>query len=98
MTMSSESLTGAVPLLVPEVEVEESEPAPRRTTYNWPGMLPFVLSHVAVLGAFWSGVTWQALALCFALYLVRMWAVTAGYHRYFAHRSFETSRPFAFFL
>ncbi len=27
-----------------------------------------------------------------------MFGVTAGYHRYFSHRSFETSRSFAFLL
>jgi len=27
-----------------------------------------------------------------------MWAITAGYHRYFAHRSFKTSRAFQFVL
>jgi stearoyl-CoA desaturase (delta-9 desaturase) len=43
-------------------------------------------------------VTWQALGLCFSLLLVRQWAVTAGYHRYFAHRTYKTSRAFQFFL
>jgi stearoyl-CoA desaturase (Delta-9 desaturase) len=33
-----------------------------------------------------------------ALYWIRMFAVTAGYHRYFAHRSFKTSRVFQFIL
>jgi stearoyl-CoA desaturase (delta-9 desaturase) len=31
-------------------------------------------------------------------YLLRMWAITAGYHRYFSHRSFKTSRAFQFVL
>jgi len=58
----------------------------------------FVLSHIAVLGALWSGVTWQAVVLCFSLLLVRQWAVTAGYHRYFSHRTYKTSRVFQFVL
>ncbi len=58
----------------------------------------FVLSHVAVFGAFWSGVTWQAVVLCFSLLWVRQWAVTAGYHRYFSHRTYKTSRAFQFLL
>ncbi|MCA8962075.1 MAG: acyl-CoA desaturase, partial [Planctomycetes bacterium] len=33
-----------------------------------------------------------------ATYVVRCFAVSAGYHRYFSHRSFETSRPVQFLL
>ncbi|MGH9203229.1 MAG: fatty acid desaturase, partial [Vicinamibacterales bacterium] len=40
----------------------------------------------------------QAVVLCLALYVVRMFVVTAGYHRYFSHRSFKTSRVFQFIL
>src|SRR5438034_1407646 len=31
-------------------------------------------------------------------YIVRFWGMEAVYHRYFSHRSYETSRPFQFFL
>ncbi len=51
-----------------------------------------------MLGAFWSGVTWEAVAVGVVLYVLRMFMVTAGYHRYFAHRAFETSRWFQFVL
>lgn len=54
--------------------------------------------HVACLGVFWTGVKWSDLALCFSLYLVRMFGLMAGYHRYFSHRSFKTSRAFQFLL
>ena len=43
----------------------------------------FVLVHVACLAAFWTGVTWQALLLCVGLYWLRIFAIGAGYHRYF---------------
>jgi stearoyl-CoA desaturase (delta-9 desaturase) len=36
--------------------------------------------------------------LCFALYVIRMFGITAGYHRYFSHRSYRTSRLFQFVL
>jgi len=58
----------------------------------------FFLSHLAPLGAIWAGVRWQVVLTCVVLYVVRMWAITAGYHRYFAHRSYKTSRVFAFIL
>lgn len=60
--------------------------------------LPFVLCHVAVLGAFWSGVTIESVFLCLGLLFARTFGVTAGYHRYFSHRAFKTSRAFQLFL
>src|SRR5438309_721491 len=60
--------------------------------------LPFILIHVACLTAFWTGVNGLALALCAATYALRVFAVTAGYHRYFSHRAFKTSRAFQFVL
>jgi len=64
----------------------------------YPDTIPFLLVHLACFAAFWTGVTWQAVALCIALYVSRMFVVTAGYHRYFSHRSFKTSRVFQFIL
>ena len=37
-------------------------------------------------------------ALALGSYALRMWAITAGYHRFFAHRSYSTSRPFRLVL
>lgn len=64
----------------------------------YPSAIPFVLVHLGCIAAIWSGVTWTALALCAALYVLRMFAVVAGYHRYFSHRAFSTSRAFQFVL
>ena len=60
--------------------------------------VPFVLVHLACLAAIWTGVTWQALALCVGLYWLRIFAIGAGYHRYFSHRAYATSRAFQFVL
>jgi stearoyl-CoA desaturase (delta-9 desaturase) len=54
--------------------------------------------HLACLGAFFTGVSLRDLALCGACYLVRMFGITAGYHRYFSHRAYKTSRAFQFVL
>jgi len=65
----------------------------------YPAAIPFVLVHVAaVVGAFLVDWTWGAVALVVALYVVRMWGLTAGFHRYFSHRSYKTSRLFQFIL
>jgi stearoyl-CoA desaturase (delta-9 desaturase) len=52
----------------------------------------------AVAGVVWQGWSWSGLALAAALYYARMFFLTAGYHRYFAHRTFKTSRGFQFAL
>lgn len=52
----------------------------------------------AIIGGIWFGVTLEAIVIAVVLYWVRMFGVTAGYHRYFSHKSFQTSRGFAFCL
>jgi stearoyl-CoA desaturase (delta-9 desaturase) len=64
----------------------------------YPSAIPFVLVHLACFAAFWTGVTWQAVALGVALYWLRIFAIGAGYHRYFSHRAFKTGRVFQFLL
>ncbi|HEX7117974.1 MAG TPA: fatty acid desaturase [Longimicrobiales bacterium] len=64
----------------------------------YPASIPFVLVHLACFAAIWTGVTVEALVICAVLYVVRMFGVTAGYHRYFSHRSFKTSRFGQFLL
>ncbi len=60
--------------------------------------LPFFAVHLLPLAALWTGATAFDWALCAALYVLRMFFVTAGYHRYFAHRAFRTSRAMQFLL
>ncbi len=55
-------------------------------------MLPFVAVHLACFGALWSGVTLGAAVTALVLYSVRVFAVTAGYHRYFSHRTYRMGR------
>lgn len=54
--------------------------------------------HLGCLGVFWVGCSWIAITICLALYVIRMFAVTGAYHRYFSHRSYQTSRVFQFLL
>jgi stearoyl-CoA desaturase (delta-9 desaturase) len=54
--------------------------------------------HLACFLAIWSGVSWVAVGVCVFLYIARMFGITGGYHRYFSHRSYKTSRPFQFLL
>jgi stearoyl-CoA desaturase (delta-9 desaturase) len=61
--------------------------------------IPFALVHVAAIaGVFLVPFSWKLVALAVALYYARMAATTIGYHRYFSHRSFKTSRAWQFVL
>jgi stearoyl-CoA desaturase (delta-9 desaturase) len=67
----------------------------------WRKSLPFLLMHLAPLGLLWTGIRHSDVVLVVALYFGRMFFITAGFHRYFAHRAYKTSRAiqfvFAFF-
>lgn len=60
--------------------------------------IPFFLVHLLPLLAVFTGVTWTAVWLFVATYWGRMFFITAGYHRYFAHRAYRTGRVFQFVL
>src|SRR6516164_8673305 len=64
----------------------------------WLRSVPFLSLHVACIAVFFTGVNLLAVVLCGLFYFARMFGITAGYHRYFSHRSYKTSRPFQFFL
>ena len=58
----------------------------------------FVGMHLACLLVIAYPPTWPLVLLAVGSYLLRMWAITVGFHRYFAHRSFRTNRAFQFVL
>jgi stearoyl-CoA desaturase (delta-9 desaturase) len=62
------------------------------------GLVFFAAHLVAIGGAIVIGWSAAAAAWLFITYAVRMFAITGGYHRYFAHRTFKTSRAFQFIL
>jgi stearoyl-CoA desaturase (delta-9 desaturase) len=77
----------------PPLVLDRGDDLPRVFPVAW-----FLSIHLACFAAIWTGVSWVAVGLCVGFYAVRMFAVSAGYHRYFAHRSYRTSRPFRFVL
>ena len=90
--------TAAKPAPSKKVIVEKVEPAyveDLSGTFS-PKTIPFILMHVACLTVIFVGVSLPAVLLCVGLYAIRMFGLTAGYHRYFSHRSFKTSRPVQF--
>jgi stearoyl-CoA desaturase (Delta-9 desaturase) len=59
---------------------------------NWFRCLPFLLLHLACIAVWWVGWSGFALWTAAGLYVVRMFAITGIYHRYFSHRTYRTSR------
>ena len=71
-----------------KVAASENEPRDTHSDIVYPSAIPFVLVHLACAAAIWTGITWQAVAIGFVLYWLRIFAIGAGYHRYFSHRAF----------
>ena len=75
------------------------EPRPRRPRMtpaderiNKRSSIPFIALHFIPLLAIFTGITRTAVLLFLVTYLGRMFLITAGYHRYFSHRSYRMAR------
>ncbi len=58
----------------------------------WGQLIPYIAIHLACFAVIWVGWSPAALIVAVVLYVVRVFALTAFYHRYFSHRAFKTSR------
>jgi len=65
---------------------------------NWLSSLPYFGVHLMCLFVIMVGFNTVDVLVCLGLYVVRMWGITAGYHRYFSHRAYKTNRVFQFIL
>ena len=63
---------------------------------DWFRISPYIGIHLMCLGVIWVGWSWAALGVAGFLYVLRTFAITGFYHRYFSHRTFKTSRWFQF--
>jgi len=67
-----------------------------RRRIDWLRIIPFIGLHLACLGVFFVGVSTTAVVVFALSYFLRMFAITAFYHRYFSHRTFRTGRVVQF--
>jgi stearoyl-CoA desaturase (Delta-9 desaturase) len=72
------------------------DPATLPQKVNWQRTLPFIFLHLGCLAVFWVGISPVSVGAAVVLYLVRMFAITGFYHRYFSHKTFKTSRAAQF--
>ena len=63
---------------------------------DWLRVIPFISLHLSCLLVIWVGWSPVAVGVALALYAVRMLTITGVYHRYFSHRTYETSRFWQF--
>jgi stearoyl-CoA desaturase (Delta-9 desaturase) len=63
---------------------------------DWLRVAPFIGLHLASIGVIWVGVSRTAVTVAAMSYVIRMFALTGFYHRYFSHRTFRTSRALQF--
>lgn len=68
------------------------DPATLPSKVNWQRTLPFIFLHFGCLAVIWVGFSWVSVLAAVFLYLIRMFAITGFYHRYFSHKTFKTSR------
>jgi stearoyl-CoA desaturase (delta-9 desaturase) len=69
-----------------------------RSGWSKLSVVPFVVFHAMPVLVVFTGVTLRAVVLALVTYFVRLTAVTAGYHRYFSHRTYRTGRIRQFLL
>jgi stearoyl-CoA desaturase (delta-9 desaturase) len=61
-------------------------------------IMQFGFFHLMPLAAIYTGASAFDWWLCLGLYYFRMFWITGGYHRYFAHKTYKTSRVFQFII
>ena len=63
---------------------------------DWLRIVPFIVLHLGCLGVIWVGWSPVAVLVALFLYVVRMFAITGFYHRYFSHKTFRVTRLWQF--
>ena len=65
---------------------------------DWWASTPFIICHLMPFAAIFTGVHLRDFVICAVLYWLRVFGLTAGYHRYFAHRSYRMGRIMQFII
>ena len=68
------------------------------TNYRLHWVLRFCFHIAALGGGFHYGLSWQGTLVLVVAYIVSMLSITVGYHRYFSHKAFQTSRSLQFLM
>lgn len=80
---------------------DSTDNAPRGSSgrgFDYLSFAQFLALHAGCALLFWTGVSAVAVGACLAFYCLRIFGLSAGYHRYFSHLSYRTGRGFQFLL
>jgi len=92
---SSPIVLTALRWLDTEADIESMPPGDPKKV-DWIRIVPLIVMHLMCLAVIWVGWSWVAVSVALILYLVRMFAITGFYHRYFSHKAFKTNRFWQF--
>ncbi len=84
------------PLMGPKTTL--ATPTESKDGIDYLTSIPFFVIHALALAAIFTPFKWWYPLLALGSYYVRMFGITGGFHRYFSHRGYKTSRVFQFFL
>jgi stearoyl-CoA desaturase (delta-9 desaturase) len=93
--LSSPQIVAIIRWFDAEAEIE-SIPSEDPNRVDWLRIVPLIFLHLMCLGVIWVGWSWTALLVALLLYIVRMFAITGFYHRYFSHKAYNTNRFWQF--
>ncbi len=74
------------------------QPIRQKSGLAGPLSMPLLVMHVSCVGVFFVKGGWPAAIICAVMYLLHVFALTAGFHRYFSHKTFKTSRAVQWIL
>ncbi|MEJ2286011.1 MAG: acyl-CoA desaturase [Desulfobacterales bacterium] len=93
--LSGRFVTSVLRWIDSEANIDSIAPTDRKKV-DWLRIVPLLFLHLMCLGVFYVGWSWAAVGVATLLYLVRMFAITGFYHRYFSHKAFKTNRAWQF--
>jgi len=74
----------------------DSLPDSGQKEVDWLRIVPLIFLHLGCLAVFWVGWSPTAVIVALSLYLIRIFAITGFYHRYFSHKTYKTNRLWQF--
>lgn len=79
-----------------EMALEESTADVGLSDIDWFTAVPYFTLHLLCFSVFWVGISPVAFVVFLSMLYLRVFALTAFYHRYFSHKAFQTSRVVQF--
>ncbi|RAP34337.1 acyl-CoA desaturase [Candidatus Marinamargulisbacteria bacterium SCGC AAA071-K20] len=70
----------------------------KNTHLSFKKRAPFIALHLLCVLVITVNFSWSLLVFCIASTYLRLLGITAGFHRYFSHKTYKTSRLFQFIL